>query len=138
MIEKFEELMAGWFLGEIKSASVYELMVIWIQRSHSHYVLQQNLVNLFTDKTDASIELKQLDQLSELMDFSAATIIILNSEEKYKESQNIMDHLFNYYKDVALDNDEKVDNLLIQGFMDIMAHKKAQIKTIEGWDINEY
>jgi hypothetical protein len=97
-------------------------------------------LNLFNETLKDDFDQKRLEQASELMDISAAVIIILNTEEKYDHSQNVMDHLFEFYKDLyEITGEEETDeDQLIEDFLDVMASKKALIRSVEGWDLNEY
>jgi hypothetical protein len=140
MIESFTELLVQWFTKRDNSDKLYKKTILSIQKYHNLLVLQENLLNLFNETLKDDFDQKRLEQASELMDISAAVIIILNTEEKYDHSQNVMDHLFEFYKDLyEITGEEETDeDQLIEDFLDVMASKKALIRSVEGWDLNEY
>jgi hypothetical protein len=140
MIESFTELLVQWFTKRDNSDKLYKKTILWIQKYHNLLVLQENLLNLFNETLKDDFDEKRLEQASELMDISAAVIIILNTEEKYDHSQNVMNHLFEYYKDLyEITGEEETDeDQLMEDFLDVMASKKALIRSVEGWDLNEY
>ena len=140
MIESFTELLVQWFTKRDNSDKLYKKTILSIQKYHNLLVLQENLLNLFNETLKDDFDQKRLEQASELMDISAAVIIILNTEEKYDHSQNVMDHLFEYYKDLyEITGEEETDeDQLMEDFLDVMASKKALIRSVEGWDLNEY
>jgi hypothetical protein len=139
MIEDFRDLISDWFMGEDNSHIMYSKVVQWTQKSHNLLVLQENLMSLFDVDSKDDFDSKRIEKSSELMDMSAAVIIILNSEEKYRESQNIMEHLYEYYKDlVMVYEDEYTETEMEKEFLEIMNKKKSIIKSIEGWNIDEY
>ena len=140
MIESFTELLVQWFTQRDNSDKLYKKTILWIQKYHNLLILQENLLNLFDETLKDDFDEKRLEKASELMDISSAIIIILNTEEKYNESQNIMDHLFAYYKDLyeITGEEETNEDELMEDFLDVMASKKALIRSVEGWDLNEY
>jgi hypothetical protein len=140
MIESFTELLVQWFTKRDNSDKLYKKTILSIQKYHNLLVLQENLLNLFNETLKDDFDQKRLEQASELMDISAAVIIILNTEEKYDHSQNVMNHLFEYYKDLyEITGEEETDeDQLMEDFLDVMASKKALIRSVEGWDLNEY
>jgi hypothetical protein len=140
MIESFTELLVQWFTKRDNSDKLYKKTILSIQRYHNLLVLQENLLNLFQESLKDDFDQKRLEQASELMDISASVIIILNTEEKYDHSQNVMNHLFEYYKDLyEITGEEETDeDQLMEDFLDVMASKKALIRSVEGWDLNEY
>jgi hypothetical protein len=140
MIESFTELLVRWFTQRDNSDKLYKKTILSIQKYHNLLVLQENLLNLFNETLKDDFDQKRLEQASELMDISAAVIIILNTEEKYDHSQNVMNHLFDYYKDLyEITGEEETDeDQLMEDFLDVMASKKALIRSVTGWDLNEY